>query len=441
MSIMSVKIGIRHEDKYAMERRTPLTPRHIKILKDKHDLKFIVQTSSKRVFKDEEYLTAGAETSETLSECPIIMGVKEIPSDFFEKNKTYIFFSHVIKGQPYNMPMLKKMMEMGCNLIDYEKVADDQERRLIFFGKFAGLAGMINSFWSLGQRLKEQGYTNNPFLRVKQSYQYDSLADAKAEISEVGREIAEKGLPKKLLPLTIGFTGYGNVSVGAQEIAALLPIKEVSPEKLLELQTRKDLPDNIIYKTVFHEKHISKPKDSNHNFELQDYYNHPEKYENNFEQYIPHLTILMNCMYWDTRYPRIFTREFARKLYEKGEPKIKVVGDVTCDPDGSIEFTHKGTEIDDPVFVYDPIRNEPEMGFKGNGILVMAVDILPSELPRDSSEAFGDALVNFMKPIADANFETDFNDLELPTPVKKAMILHKGKLTPGYKYIQQYLDD
>ncbi|TVQ82761.1 MAG: hypothetical protein EA393_16405 [Bacteroidetes bacterium] len=436
---MSVKIGIRQEDKYAMERRTPLTPKHVKKLKEEYNLEFVVQTSSKRIFTDEEYLKAGAKIAEKLSECPVIMGVKEIPSDFFEKNKTYIFFSHVIKGQPYNMPMLKKMMELGCHLIDYERVADEQGRRLIFFGKFAGLAGMINSLWSLGQRLKELGYTNNPFLKIKQSYHYDSLAEAKKEISEVGREIAENGLPKELLPLTIGFTGYGNVSIGAQEIAALLPIKEISPEKLPELQNRKNLPDNIIYKTVFHEKHISKPKNSSHSFELQDYYNHPEKYENNFEQYIPHLTILMNCMYWDTRYPRIFTKNFARKLYEKGEPKIKVVGDVTCDPDGSIEFTHKGTEIEDPVFVYNPQTGKPRMGFKGDGILVMAVDILPSELPRDSSEAFGDALVNFIKPIADADFDLDFENLRLPAPIKKAMILHKGKLTKDYEYIQQYL--
>lgn len=436
---MSAKIGIRHEDKYAMERRTPLTPTHIERLIKNEKLEFGVQTSPKRIFTDDEYRSAGASVAHTLEDCPIIMGVKEIPAEFFEKNKTYIFFSHVIKGQPYNMPMLKKMMEKGCNLIDYEKVADDQGKRLIFFGKFAGLAGMINSLWSMGQRLKEQGYTNNPFLKVKQSCQYDSLAEAKKEISEVGREIAEKGLPKDLLPLTIGFTGYGNVSIGAQEIAALLPIKEITPEKLLELKKRDNLPSNIIYKVVFMEKHISKPKDSKHKFELQDYYAHPQKYKNNFEQYIPHLSILMNCMYWDNRYPRIFTKELAGRLFEQGEPKIKVIGDVTCDPDGSIEFTHKGTEIEDPVFVYNPHTGKPTMGFKGEGILVMAVDILPSELPRDSSEAFGDALVNFIKPIAEADFSKVFSQVQLPAPIKRAMILHKGKLTPDYEYIQQYL--
>ena len=436
---MSVKIGIRHEDKYTMERRTPLTPDHVeKLIKD-HQLEFEVQTSPKRIFTDREYIKAGATVVENLSQCPVIMGVKEIPADFFEQDKTYIFFSHVIKGQSYNMPMLQKMMELGCNLIDYEKVADEQGRRLIFFGKFAGLAGMINSLWSLGQRLKEQGYDSNPFLKIKQSYHYDSLEEAKQEISEVGMEIARKGLPRELCPLTIGFTGYGNVSAGAQEIANLLPVIEISPEKLAELQKQEIIPTNVIYKTVFKEKHISKPKDPAHQFELQDYYQHPEKYENNFEQYIPHLTILMNCMYWDDRYPRIFTKEYASKLFKSGTPKIKVIGDVTCDPDGSIEFTHKGTEIEDPVFIYDPHSGEPTMGFKGNGILVMAVDILPSELPRDSSQAFGNALVDFIQPIAKADFALGFEELELPPPIKKAMILHKGKLTPEYEYIQQYL--
>ena len=157
------------------------------------------------------------------------------------------------------------------------------------------------------------------------------------------------------------------------------------------------------------------------------------------EKYIPHMSILMNCMYWDDRYPRIFTKEYAKELFAEGNPKIKVIGDVTCDPDGSIEFTHKGTEIEDPVFVYDPESDEPSMGFDGKGILVMAVDILPSELPRESSLAFSNALFNYVEGIAKADYKLPFNELELPGPVKRAMILHKGRLTPDYEYIQQYL--
>ena len=437
---MSSIIGIRHEDKYEMERRTPLVPKHVEKLKKQHDLEFVIQSSPKRVFTDLEYKNAGAMVEPNLNKCDVIFGVKEISEKDFEKDKTYVFFSHVIKGQPYNMPMLKKMMELGCNLIDYEVVTDDQGKRLIFFGKYAGLAGMINSLWSAGQRLKELGVANNPFEKLKQSCQYDSLAEAKKHISEVGLEIAEKGLPNELHPFTIGFTGYGNVSIGAQEIAHLLPSVEITPEELLNLKNRKNLPSNVIYKVVFKEEHISKLKSGNQEeFDLQDYYKNPDKYENALEQYIPHMSILMNCMYWDTRYPRIFTKDFAKKLYEQGNPKTIVIGDVTCDPDGSIEFTHKGTEIEDPVFVYDPVSDKPTMGFKGNGFLVMAVDILPSELPRDSSISFSEALYKMVEPIANADFSVPSADLKLPAYIKRALILKNGKLTPDYEYISQHL--
>jgi saccharopine dehydrogenase (NAD+, L-lysine forming) len=434
---MSKKVGIRHEDKYLMERRTPLTPNHVADL-IKKGLRFTVQSSSKRIFKDEEYINAGAGVSESLNDCEIIFGVKEIPVHAFEKDKTYIFFSHVIKGQAYNMPMLRKMMELECNLIDYERVVDTMNRRLIFFGRFAGLAGMINSLWSLGQRLILLGYPDNPFQHIKQSLRYDSLEEAKREISEAGKKIAEEGLPAGLLPLTIGLTGYGNVSLGAQEIADLLPFREITPEELLTLD-KTDYSGRCIYKVVFQEKNLSKPKDNSKQFVLQEYFQNPEQYENDFEQYIFHLTVLMNCMYWDTKFPRLFTKKFAKELFSKGNPKMVIIGDVTCDPDGSIEFTHKGTPIDDPVFVYDPFTGNPSMGFDGKGILVMAVDILPSELPRDASLSFGDALAPFVAEIADADFSRDYDEVILPGPIKKAMILHKGKLTPDYEYIYKYL--
>ena len=431
-------IGIRHEDKYAMERRTPITPDHAQKLIRDHGLDMVVHSSEKRIFSDQAYQEAGARVASDMKACDVVFGVKEIPEAAFEKGKTYVFFSHVIKGQAYNMPMLKKMMDLGCNLIDYERIVDDQNKRLIFFGKYAGLAGMINSLWSLGQRLKEYGYSDNPFLRIKQSCQYASLDEAKQAVSAVGRLIAENGLPDELRPLTIGFTGYGNVSIGAQEIAHLLPSKEITPTQLMELKKRNCLPKNIIYKVVFKEHHISKRKDGGA-FDLQDYYQHPDKYENNFAQYIPHLSVLMNCMYWDDRYPRIVTKGYLKELYATGRPKLTVIGDVTCDPDGSVECTHKGTAIEDPVFVYDPKTAKPTMGFAGHGILVMAVDILPSELPMDSSVAFADALFPFIKPIAEADFSKPFGEVKLPGAIKKALILHKGKLTKDYEYISKYI--
>lgn len=435
---MSLYIGIRHEDKYKMERRAALTPGQIEKLINQYGLKFIVQSSPKRIFSDEEYRLAGAKVENDLKNCNIIFGVKEIPPEAFEAGKTYIFFSHVIKGQPYNMPMLSKMIELGCNLIDYERIVDDQNKRLIFFGKFAGLAGMINSLWSLGQRLKEYGYKNNPFVTIKQASSYHSLHEAKQHISEAASNIAHNGLPEELLPFTMGFTGYGNVSTGALEIASLLPSQEISPESLIELKNSKIIPNNIIYKVVFKEKHLSRRLDGSE-FELQDYFQHPEKYESNFEHYIPHLSLLINGMYWDDRFPRIITKDYLEKVFSAGKPKLIAVGDITCDVNGSVECTHKGTTIDDPVFVYNPITRIPTMGFKGEGLLVMAVDILPSELPRDSAEAFAEALSRFIKPIADANYNQPFDKIELPPAVKKALILHNGQLTPDYKYLESYL--
>jgi alanine dehydrogenase len=432
-------IGIRREDKYAMERRTPVTPSHVKTLIDKDGLDIHVQSSDKRVFQDEEYLSAGAIVDESLTDCPVIMGVKEIPVEAFEPGKTYVFFSHVIKGQAYNMPMLKQMMTLGCNLIDYECIADDQNKRLIFFGRYAGLAGMINALWSLGQRLRETGFQNNPFLGIRQACSYRSLEEAKKDVMHAGQLITSYGIPEVLMPFTIGFTGYGNVSAGAQEIADLLPVQEITPEQLSELDRSSDRASKTVYKIVFKEQHLSKPIASENTFSLQDYYDHPENYESDFDQYLPHLSVLMNCMYWDARYPKIVTKQNVRKLFASGEPKLQVIGDITCDPEGSVEITHKGTEINDPVFVYNPDSGKPQMGFKGKGLLVMAVDILPSELPRESSEAFSDALLPYVKSIAHADFNLPFEALDLPPPIKRALILHKGALTPSYEYIKGYL--
>lgn len=431
-------IGIRHEDKYVMERRVAIIPKHAKRLIEEQGLEILLQSSPKRVFTSDEFEKAGVKVMDDVSDAPVIFGVKEIPIDYFKEGTTYMFFSHVIKGQSYNMPMLRKMMEKKVNLIEYERVADDMGRRLIFFGKFAGLAGMINSLWSFGQRMREKGI-DTPFLKLKQSHKYHSLDEAKKVISEVGHEIAEKGLPVEISPMTIGFTGYGNVSNGAQEIASLLPVKEVSPKEFLDLKNRKGLPTNVVYKVVFKESDLSRSINNSDEFDLEDYYAHPENYESDFEQYIPHLSILMNCMYWDDRYPRIVTKDYLEKLFKDGDPKLTVIGDVTCDPDGSIECTHIGTEIEDPVFVYNPFTREPTMGFKGDGLLIMSVDILPSELPRESSIGFSDALFKYVKDIATADYSLPFDQLKLPKPIKRAMILHKGELTPEFKYIEEYL--
>lgn len=431
------KVGIRYEDKYVMERRIALVPDHVKQLIEK-GVEIEVVKSAKRIFKDSEYEEVGAELVDEVTDSQVILGVKEMPIGYFQEGKAYIFFSHTIKGQSYNMPLLLNMMNSKITLIDYEKIADDQGRRLIFFGRFAGLAGMINSLWSLGQRLNEQGL-KTPFLKIKQTHKYNSLEEVMAVIREVGDFIRTTGLPESISPLVIGITGYGNVAKGAQEILDLLPVEEITPGELAELKNSVEVSNKKVYKVVFEEKHLSKTIEEGKEFILQEYYDHPERFESQFEQYIPHMTILMNCMYWDDNYPRIVTKDYLKELFDNGDPKLKVIGDVTCDPDGSIECTHTGTEIEDPVFVYDPNTRKYKMGFEGGGVLIMAVDILPSELPRESSQTFSDALIGFMPQIASADYSDSFEDLNIPDEIKRATILHKGELTPDYKYLEEYL--
>ncbi len=455
-------IGIRHEDLYIGERRAPLTPEHVDLLIHQKNLDIVVQISDKRIFTNREYKQAGARLACDLHDIPIIMGVKEIPIDEIEEKKTYINFSHVVKGQPDNMPRLRRMLELGCNLIDYEKITDEQGHRLIYFGYHAGVAGMINTLWALGLKYREEGI-ETPFLKIKQAHKYKSLEEARAEISELGALIAEEGLPDAILPLTVGFTGYGHVSQGAQEILGLLPVKEISPERLLMLRNRKCSPKNLVYKVVFKQEHIAENKEGKP-FEKEDYYKNPSNYNGIFEKYLPGLSVLVNCMYWEPRFPRLVTKESVKRLFSEAVvadleaetirpiddqplplgisnyPKLKVIGDITCDPDGSIEITHKGTEPEDPLFVYNPLTDKQTMGYKGHGMLVMAVHILPSELPREASQKFSGALIHYLEPIAKCNFDDAYDDLKIPDAIKRAVIVHKGKLTPQFSYLNKYLD-
>ena len=430
------KIGIRYEDKFTAERRVPLTPDHIKKLNEEFGIEFNVEPSEKRIFKDEEFVKAGANLTGDFTDCELIIGVKEIVEKWFEEKKTYIFFSHTIKGQDYNMSILRKMIEKRVNLIDYEKIADENGRRLIFFGKFAGLAGMIDTLWALGLRLKYQGI-DNPFTKLNQCYTYNSLEEAKAVVEEIGENIKKNGLPKELTPFVTGFTGYGNVSKGAQEIYDLLPTKEITPAELLKLEDNTNLPNNVLYKVIFKEENLSVRKDGSP-FELQHYYNNPADYKSDFEQYLPKMSILMNCMYWTEEYPTIVTKDYLEKNYSN-DHKLKIIGDITCDVNGSIECTEKGALVENPIFVYDTKNRTIEDGYRGNGIQMMTVDILPSELPREASKFFSEKLLPFIPQIAKADFDVSFEELDLPAPIKRALILHKGKFTPDYEYMEEFL--
>jgi alpha-aminoadipic semialdehyde synthase len=431
---MVFTIGIRREDKNIWERRVPLIPEHVKEIKVKHGVNTIIQPSEIRSYSDKEYEESGALVKEDLSECQTIFAVKEIPMDFFEPGKTYIFFSHTIKGQKYNMPMLRRMMDLKCNLIDYEKITDDSGRRLVFFGRFAGLAGMVDTLWAFGRRLDSRGIAS-PFNEIRQTINYKNLEEIMEHFKKIKERIEQKGIDESLTPLIVGFAGYGNVSRGAQEILDILPVEEIPPDEIGKI----DNPSNkCIYKVVFKEENMVEPTSPGESFNLQDYYEHPEKYRSVFERYVADLTILMNCIYWDVKYPRLVTKDFLKKKYREGF-KLQVIGDISCDINGSIEFTEKPTSPDNPVFVYNPWTDTVQDGYEGEGIVVMAIDNLPCELPKESSRAFSNALLRFVPDIAKADFTRSLDDCKLPSSIKKAVILYHGELTPEYKYIDKYL--
>jgi alpha-aminoadipic semialdehyde synthase len=435
---MSATLGIRREDKNRWEQRVPLTPEHVLELKKKHGVETFIQPSNIRVFSEEEYQKVGAHVQDSLTPSSVVFAVKEIPVDFFERGKTYIFFSHTIKGQKHNMPMLKKMMEMGCTLIDYERIVDNKGRRLVFFGRFAGLAGMVDTLWTFGQRLAWE-QIDSPFNEIKQTIHYRDLRDIKKHFTAVGKDIITNGLPQGLTPLIIGFTGYGNVSIGAQEILDLLPVKEIEPDEIESIF--KNPSNKVIYKVVFKEEHMVEPASPGKKFDLQDYYSHPEGYRPAFECYAPSLSILMNCIFWSAQYPRLLTKKYLKKSFKTKEKlRLKVIGDISADVNGAIEFTEKTTSPDNPVFIYNPNTDTIKDGYEGDGVVVMAVDNLPCELPRESSQSFSETLLRFVPDVMKADFTVaDFDTVALPFEIKNAVILYQGKLTPTYQYINKYL--
>ena len=434
---MSDRIGLRREDMYHWERRVPLVPGDLRRLSDENGLRFVVQSSEKRAFTDDEYRDAGFEIVDKLEGCPIVFGLKEIPIDVFEPNAAYVFFSHTIKGQPANMPMLQRCLDLGCTILDYERIVDDDNRRLIFFGNYAGLAGAIDTLWTLGRRLAQEGF-DTPLAEIRQASTYADLAEAKKAVAAVGKRIAEEGLPEAISPLVIGLSGYGNVSKGAQEILDLLPIESVRPVDLLGDGGAFGGPNRVI-KVVFREEDTVLRLDPSAPFDLQEYYDHPERYRGAFDRYLPRLHALVNCVYWEPKYPRLITREAVRELYADGQPTLRVIGDISCDIEGSVEITVKATEPDDPVYVYDPTTGSIVSGIDGHGPVMMTVEILPSELPREASAYFSRILTGFVPAIAAADYRVSFDALALPPELKRAVICHRGELAPDYKNLEKHL--
>jgi alpha-aminoadipic semialdehyde synthase len=427
------RIGLRKEEK-AFETRVPLVPDHVRLLHDKHGIEFVIEPSDQRAFKEDEYQAKAIPLKG--SNTPVVLGIKEMPVDFFEENIVYVFFSHTIKGQDYNMPMLKRILDVGATLIDYERVIDDKGRRLIFFGNWAGMAGISDTFRMLGNRLEILGFKPNPFADMKPTLDLGGVEQLKQEFANLAKRIKEQGLPEQLTPFVIGFAGYGNVSRGAQEIFDILPHKVIDPEEIENISPKSDL----LYKCVFKEEHMVEPRNSSQQFDLQDYYdNGKTKYVGVFHKYIPFITVLMNCIYWSDKYPRLVTKEFIQNHWKQESRRLQIVGDISCDVKGAIEFTLDCTKPNKPAFTYLVDEDRAELGVIGEGPVVMAVDNLPAELPRESSASFSETLLDFIPALANADFTVHFSELKLPRELKDAIIVYQGKLTENYQYLIQYI--
>lgn len=449
---MKNTVGIRREDDSKRgERRVALTPASVRQLADQ-GIRVIVQPAenpatgkTKRAFPDDAYRAAGAEINEDLSEARIIFGIKEVETDKILKNRTYVIFSHTHKGQTKNREMLAAFKKQNSTLIDYELITDSHGRRTITaFTYFAGYAGMVDSLWTLGKRHRILG-APNLFERIPQSRE-PKLDEVREIIRSVGREIDTKGTTSLLPPLITCFCGTGKTSIGAREIYDLLPTEAVTIEQLPEIFENGSR--NKVYKLVLEvydmyrlrpgspaQAGLNKMSDPQR---FQHYIDQPALYESNLYQVLPYATLLMNCIIWTPEYPRLITRQMIREIYPRNKT-LRVIGDITCDPEGAIHFS-KETWVDDPVFVYNPEDESQTQGFEGPGIAVMAVTNLPCEFPIDASVSFNQDLQPEIPTIVSANFDGSLEESNLSDRVRRAVLLWKGAFPGPYAYMESYLN-
>ena len=400
-----MKIGIIKEGKVPIDRRVPLTPSQCQEILATYDQVTIkCQRSDIRCFPDEEYAKAGAELVDDVSDCEIILGVKEVPINMLVAGKTHFFFSHTIKKQDYNRGLLRAILEKQIRLIDWECLTNVEGQRLIAFGRYAGIVGAYNGILTLGKRYN--------LFHLRPAHECFDMADMQSEYAKV-----------KLPPVKIALTGGGRVSKGSMEVLNGMGIRKVSPAEFLT-----ELFEGPVY-TQLNTRDYNKRSDG-HEFDREHFYGDPEGYESDFHQYSAKADLLIAGAFWDPRAPVLFTRH---EILDN-DFKIRVIADITCDIEGSIPSTKQPSTIDDPVYDYNPSNDKVEAAFSDEGnITVMAVDNLPCELPRNASEDFGK---EFLKNILPNLLGEDTDEI-----IGRATITNlEGKLTERYSYLQDYVD-
>jgi len=435
------------------EKRVAITPEYAKQIVE-WGYKLIVQSAAhpktgeiKRAFNDKEYKNAGVEISEDLSPADVIFGLKEIDVDKILPNKTYLFFSHTHKGQQKNKAMLQSFVENNSTVIDFELIRTDKNMRLVTaFTYNAGYSGMVDSLWTLGNRLKINGVPN-PFELLHQAIEEEHLTKAKESFKLAAREIESNGTPEELPPIIVCILGKGKTAQGTREMFDILPHEDISIEQLEEIcqnGSRKKLYAlHIDIEEIYRLKKDSQLSGEEYNkLDVKDkwqvYFDHPEFFETNLDKVLPYITVLMNCIIWSSKYPRTTTKSLIKKIY-KEHKTLQVIGDITCDPNGSIEFS-KERWIDDPVYIYNPETETITDGFEGEGIAVMAVTNLPCEFSADASIQFGGDLAPFYNNIVSADYKKSIDDSELAPEIKRAVIMWNGEFTEEFKYMEAFIE-
>lgn len=398
-----VRIGILREGKIPVDKRVPITPEQAVEIENRYPhVEVYVQQSHIRCFPDAEYEEKGLKIVDSLEQCDILFGVKEVPAPSLLPEKTYFFFSHTIKKQDYNKKLLQAMLEKNVKLVDYEILTDIDGQRIIAFGRWAGIVGAYNGIWTYGRR-----YNLFHLRRAKDCF---DLEDLKTEFDKV-----------KLPPIKVVLTGGGRVAKGAMEVLIGMNIRRVTPAAFLTQNF--DYP--VFAQLSSRDYNIHK---EGKEFNRGEFYSHPQHFDSDFVKFAREADILLAAAYWDPQAPVLFKREDAIK----SDFSIHIVADITCDIEGSIPSTKKPCTIENPVYDYDPTQDKVEPAFSEEGnISVMAIDNLPCELPRDASTDFGNMLLENVLPHLLGNDEQGI--------IRKATIAEGGQLTSRYSYLQEWV--
>ncbi len=397
-----LKIGLIKEGKVPVDKRVPLTPLQAAAFQKKYAVQVVVQSSAIRCFKDDEYASKGIEVVEDVSDCDVLLGVKEVPMPELIPAKTYFFFSHTTKEQPYNQTLLQTIIEKKIKLIDYEGLTDSSGARVVAFGRYAGIVGAYNGIMTYGKRYK--------LFNLRPAHTCYDFDDLKTEYPKV-----------KLPPIKVILTGRGRVSKGAEEVLKGMGIIRVTPAQFLS-----EIFNYPVYAQV-HSDEYNKTKDGS-SFDIKQFHSTPTNFEGDFLKYAKQADVLIAGAFWDPHAPVLFTRKDATKP----DFKIKVIADITCDIEGSIPSTLRPSTIADPVYDYSAKNGKEEPAFSNDdNITVMAVDNLPCELPINASNDFGEQLINNVLPHLLAGDKEDV--------IKRATITDNGKLTPKYSYLKGFL--